>query len=191
MSGPEPALTIYADASFDGNSRTGSWGAVIRKGHNEILMSGQFKLDCRDSTTAELQAIGNAIHRACGMAKAGAWVEVYSDCEAAVNALRGLTKFRQSRTHLRDALAMVQAMTDRTGWNVKFHWVKGHQPEGVTCPHVRGNRLADGLARDAHSILTNRREKARARQRRARRNRAARKAALACAREETPEMERA
>lgn len=194
--GPQPALTIYTDASFDGKTRTGSWGAVIRTGDNETQLQGSFREPCGDNTAAELQAIGNAIHEAAKLAlvPAGCEVHLFSDCRACVDVLRHRAKFRKSLTGLRSALSRVQLIMDATGWQFTVKWIRGHQDSTSTCPHVQGNRMADQLARIAHPALQERRQLQAARRKRNKRNRRARKAAekaaLAGAREEAAELPR-
>lgn len=179
--GAQTPLLIYTDASFDGKSRTGSWGAVVRKGQHEIHLQGLFRLTCYDSTTAELQAIGNAIHKARDLAAPGELIVIYSDCQPAVHALSGRGRFRPSREQLVATLKAVQAICDQSGCRFKFHWIKGHQPQTITTPHATGNRMADKLARQAHEKLEARREIARSRRKRYKANR---KARLARARED-------
>lgn len=183
--GAPPPLLIYTDASFDGNSRTGSWGAVVRKQEHEVHLHGQFKLECADSTVAELRAIGNAIHKAADLAEPGAHITVYSDCLPAIHALNGKSKFRKSRDQLRATLRMVQIICEDSGRRITFRWIKGHQPKDTTCPHAQGNRLADKLARDAHNGLVARRAVQAAKRKRYKANRRVR---LARAREEALAM---
>lgn len=184
--GPQPALTIYTDASFARNG-IGSWGAVIKGTGKDVELSGQFRMECADSTLAELQAVGNAIRAVASkrLAEPGSWCVIYSDCQATVRVLQRKAKFRASRAHLRGTVDILRGFIVDSGLRFTFEWIAGHQSAESTCPHVQGNRRADALARKANAFLVERRAVIAARRKRQRLKRRERKraqlASLACA----------
>lgn len=186
--GAPPALLIYTDASVHGASQSGSWGAVIRGPQGEIHKSGAFKAQCKCSAQAELQGVANALHMVLtDRLPDRTQITVMCDNLAVVNVLSGRNKFKAKSAHLRELAQIVLEKVAGSSANVRFVWVKGHQSLASGCPHAAGNRTADLLARMANPVMATYKAK-RAAQRK--RYKAARKARLACAREEAAKLPR-
>lgn len=175
--GPEPALQIFTDASWNAQKESrGSWGAVIvwqagGESHHETHQ-GEFKKRCPCTTTAELWAVANGLHIAiaAGHVERDQHLHVLTDNLAVAEVLAGWSKFavkkREKFKRGLDAVRECMADLDRRGITVAFSWTPGHchrdgDPEGTPAFY---NRLADTAARRANTYsqaTAKRRRKAR------------------------------
>lgn len=175
--GPGPALIIYTDASFDVQTGTGSWGAVIRDTGNEEQLAGVFSGSCHSSEQAELQAIAKVLHvlRQNEQLPIGRRVKVFTDNRACFQVLAGHARFKRNREAMVQAQEVVQRIIGALQLQFTVHWIQGHQPIGQS-PHGDANRIADALARQANTALPDRRKIKAAAQRRRRARRSAERA---------------
>lgn len=141
MSG-KPSVTIYTDGACQGNPGPGGWGAILRYGVHERLLSGGEK----DTTNnrMELQAALEALRAL----KEPCEVTLYTDSEYLK---RGVTEWlanwkRRNWRRKGGALANVDLWMkldeEITRHEIQWRWVKGHAGHEL-------NERVDRLAKEA------------------------------------------
>ena len=136
-------VTIYTDGACRGNPGPGGWGAVLRYGRHEKILSGAETntTNNRMELTAAIQALA-AIHEHCR-------IELHTDSQYLQ---KGITEWITAwkKRHWKKAdnkpvknADLWEALDHETNRHeVTWHWVKGHSghPE---------NELADRIANQA------------------------------------------
>jgi len=141
MSG-KPSVTIYTDGACQGNPGPGGWGAILRYGIHERLLSGGEKdtTNNRMELRAALEAL-RALKEPCE-------VTLYTDSEYLK---RGVTEWlanwkRRNWRRKGGALANVDLwmkLDEEIGRHkIQWHWVKGHAGHEL-------NERVDRLAKEA------------------------------------------
>jgi len=141
MSG-KPSVTIYTDGACQGNPGPGGWGAILRYGVHERLLSGGEKdtTNNRMELRAALEAL-RALKEPCE-------VTLYTDSEYLK---RGVTEWlanwkRRNWRRKGGALANVDLwmkLDEEIGRHkIQWHWVKGHAGHEL-------NERVDRLAKEA------------------------------------------
>ena len=146
--GPLPEVAVYTDGGCDPNPGPGGWGAIIRLGEREWVLSGN-----DPSTTnnrMELQAAAAALALLEGLLGRSK-VQVYTDSQYL---RRGMTEWmagwerRGWRTRSnepvknQDLWRVLHRVTERR--EVSWHWLKGHTGHPL---NERADRLATGALR--------------------------------------------
>ncbi len=141
MSG-KPSVTIYTDGACQGNPGPGGWGAILRYGVHERLLSGGEKdtTNNRMELRAALEAL-RALKEPCE-------VTLYTDSEYLK---RGVTEWlanwkRRNWRRKGGALANVDLWMkldeEIARHEIQWHWVKGHAGHEL-------NERVDRLAKEA------------------------------------------
>lgn len=141
-------VKIYTDGACRGNPGPGGWGAILRYGQHEKILSGaeSHTTNNRMELMAAIQALAT-INESCT-------VELYTDSQYVQ---KGITEWlinwkkRDWKTAAKQPVKnadLWQALDrEATRHHVKWHWVKGHSG------HTE-NELADSIANQAIDELT-------------------------------------
>jgi ribonuclease HI len=140
-------VQIYTDGACRGNPGPGGWGAVLRYGSHEKIISGSeiHTTNNRMELMAAIQAL-KALSETCK-------IEIHTDSQYVKKGItewiigwkkRGWRKPDKSPVKNADLWEMLDAETNRH--QVNWHWVKGHSghPE---------NDLVDKVANEAIDAL--------------------------------------
>lgn len=119
-------VTIIADASHCPDTLAAGYGYWIASERGKFGGGGPMKGLVADSTTAEMQAVCNALYAAvrCQLVQPGDEVLIQTDCEAAIQAFQGSRDVR--RKHEREVLRYFHSLRERSSIRVSFRHVKGH-----------------------------------------------------------------
>lgn len=146
-----PAVRLYTDAGIRNGVAT--WGivALLPEGGEPIEAKGRFRQSTGCSTTAELRAIANALHRLArlGHLPPGSAVRVMTDSRHAVDRLTGRMTVRPQSPAAVAAEVVLRIARDR-GLSLKVGWVPGHKPDSHS-EHAPWNNRADRLCREARA----------------------------------------
>jgi ribonuclease HI len=133
-------VTIYTDGACRGNPGPGGWGALLRYGKHEKILSGaeQATTNNRMELTAAIQALA-AMRESCK-------IELYTDSQYVQKGItewlsgwkkRGWKKSDKQAVKNADLWQALDEETHRH--QVTWHWVKGHSG------HVE-NEFVDSIA---------------------------------------------
>ena len=121
-------VTIYTDGACSGNPGPGGWGAILRYGEAEKVLSGG-----EPETTNNRMELQGVIH-ALQALKEPCEVELWSDSRYVVDALekgwarswkaRGWRKADKKPALNQDLWEILLALTETHA--VRCHWVRGH-----------------------------------------------------------------
>lgn len=140
-------VQIYTDGACRGNPGPGGWGAILRYGSHEKIISGSEMHTTNNRM--ELMAAIQALKALSEMCK----IEIHTDSQYVKKGItewitgwkkRGWRKPDKSPVKNADLWEMLDAETNRH--QINWHWVKGHSghPE---------NELADKVANEAIDAL--------------------------------------
>ena len=150
-----PKILLYTDAGIKDGVATWATVAILPDG-SEVEASGRLRDPTICSTTAELRAIANALHKAVarGDLRRGYSVHVFTDSKAAVNRIDG-TSFRRPESSMAKANLVILRLASVHGFRIKATWIPGHKPDSFS-PHAPFNNRCDRLCKEArrHVALT-------------------------------------
>ena len=140
MEGNEETSTqVYTDGSKQ-EQGVGS-GAVIFKG-SEMIAKLQFKLDNRCSNNqAEQLAILKALEKLEVLSRQSInpiWATIFTDSRITLDSLQN----HKNHGFLVEEIRKKVASLERSGWQIRFSWVKANTG-------IHGNELADRVAKEA------------------------------------------
>lgn len=130
-------VTVYTDGACSGNPGPGGWGAILRYGAHERVLSGG------EAGTTNNRMELTAVIRALEMLKEPCAVELYSDSRYVIDGLskgwakgwraRGWKKADKSPALNPDLWGRLLALCETH--TVRCHWVKGHadNPDNARC----------------------------------------------------------
>lgn len=121
-------VLVIVDASHCTETGVGGWAFHIESNLRRIRMkSGTFKRHIPTNSAAEIAAIANAIvyMELAGLLDTYKVVEVKSDCQSALSRLADQPM--KACTIAGAAHAVIRDVIDRTGVEVKFTHIQGHQ----------------------------------------------------------------
>jgi len=152
--GPAPEVTVYTDGGCDPNPGPGGWGAIIRLGEREWVLSGN-----DPSTTnnrMELQAAAAALALLEGLL-GRCRVQVYTDSQYLRQGMsewidgwarRGWRTSNNEPVKNQDLWRVLCRVTETH--DVSWHWLKGHAGHPL---NERADRLATGALRSLRRSL--------------------------------------
>lgn len=144
-------VDLYTDAGL--KDRVGTWATVaIVPGLSEpIEASGRLRADVHCTSTAELRAIANAVHKLIrrGIIGKGDEVRVYADNKSAIDRIERRHVKRPEST-MAKATALIHKLGEVHGVTIRAQWVPGHKPDSHS-PHAKWNNRCDALCRLARS----------------------------------------
>lgn len=119
-------VTIIADASHCPDTLAAGYGYWIASERGKLGGGGPMKKLAADSTSAEMQAVCNALYVAIRyqLVQPGDDVLIQTDCEAAIQAFQGRRNIR--RPHEMEVLRYFHSLRERSSIVVSFRHVKGH-----------------------------------------------------------------
>lgn len=144
-------VDLYTDAGVRNGLAT--WATVIVKDGVVVREScGRMRADLKCSSTAEIRAIANALHRMlrAGEISPGDEVHIYSDNQHAVYRITGGWKHKPESAPAK-AAAVALSLAEAHGLTLKGHWIKGHRPDGSS-KHAKHNNRCDALCREARAL---------------------------------------
>ncbi len=130
-------VTVYTDGACSGNPGPGGWGAILRYGAHERVLSGG------EAGTTNNRMELTAVIRALEMLKEPCEVELYSDSRYVIDGLskgwakgwraRGWKKADKSPALNPDLWGRLLELCETH--TVRCHWVKGHadNPDNARC----------------------------------------------------------
>jgi len=150
-------VDLYTDAGIKDRVATWATVAIIPDAAGPIEASGRLRADTHCSSTAELRAIANALHKLLrnGDIRRGDEVRVLTDSRSAVERISGRVVKRPESTMAKAALVIAK-IVEVHGIAVSAVWIPGHKPDGHS-PHARWNNRCDALCRAARDGVKPRR----------------------------------
>ncbi len=146
-------VTIIADASFCPKTGVAGYGFWIAGERGKQGGEGAVKGLCDTNSTAEMQALVNALHIAvrAGLVSQGDAVLLQTDCEAAIQAFEGTRKrlselehaTKQAMKHLRHTFAL----------SLEYRHVKGHS-KSTEARYAANNHCDRGARRAMRKART-------------------------------------
>lgn len=145
-------IRLYTDAGVRRGLATWATVAVI-PGREPIEASGVMREALKCSTTAEIRAIANALHKLAkdGAIKRGDVVEIFSDSESAVHRINGKVKGRTSKTPA-TSTATILKIAAENGITISARHIPGHKPATFS-EHAPFNNRCDKLVRAARDAV--------------------------------------
>lgn len=136
-------ISIYTDGACRGNPGPGGWGAILRYGQQEKMLSGSVNntTNNRMELTAAIEAL-KALKERCQ-------VDIYTDSQYLqkgikdwINAWKARNWRRADRAPVKNADLWRELDSVASKHDINWHWVRGHSghPE---------NERADSLANQA------------------------------------------
>lgn len=123
-------ITIYTDASVCGKTGTAAWACWLKWGRYEsALFSGVLKQELTDSTTAEMQAIANALAIVKKrLAPTNAILVVTTDSQNAIMRIEGKTRKRTGKRRRPDLETLTEHILKAVpeGCELRMKKVKAH-----------------------------------------------------------------
>ena len=126
------AVEIFCDGACSGNPGKGGWAALIRRGKNEMVISGS----AADTTNNQMEL--TAVISALEMLNPSETVTVFSDSKYVVDGITNwlpgwkknnwitATKTRVKNKELWEKLDLLASK-----YHAKFNWVKGHSTDEI------------------------------------------------------------
>ena len=142
-----PSVTIYTDGACSGNPGPGGWGALLKYGkHEKVLSGGELE------TTNNRMELTGAI-KALRALKKPSQVQFYTDSEYL---RKGITEWIRAWKRKGWKTAAKKPVKNQDLWReldsvtqqheIEWHWLRGHSGQ-------RDNERVDQLARDAITKL--------------------------------------
>jgi ribonuclease HI len=137
-------VSVFADASFDPESRAGGFGYWSKSLRGRHTSGGPFKTLARNSGTAEMMAVLNAVHLTFvhQVAFPGDTILVQTDCQSAIQAFEGSRVLAPDEKIIVEGLKTLLSIKVAT---VRFKHVKGHT--NGEQPRLWVNNQCDHLAK--------------------------------------------
>jgi ribonuclease HI len=141
-------VSIFADASFDPQTRAGGFGCWMKSQRGGHSAGGPFKSRARNSGIAEMMACLNAVHVAFvkQIAFPGDEILIQTDCQAAILAFEGKRVLQEDERIIADGMATIAQIKQV---RIRFRHVKGHTKGDQ--PRLWVNNHCDALAKQGKS----------------------------------------
>lgn len=147
-SGASVRVDLYTDAGVKDGVATWATVAVV-EGRDPVEHSGRLRDETGCSSTAELRAIANALHRmlATKMIGRGDEVRLYTDSYHAVHRLKGFYRKRPGSSMAKATLVILK-IAEVHGIMLSPHHIPSHKPDSFS-RHAPFNNRCDKLCRKA------------------------------------------
>jgi ribonuclease HI len=143
--------TIFADAGFNGVTKSGSWGVWMKTDGMPSLSKGGPLLSVDTSVEAEMRALANALAlaRAARFAPDGACVMIQSDCQAALSWVLGALPKNSCHRPAPGGVGVVPTLRigkalERSAGLRAFVQIATEAGLKIVVRHVRGHKAGDG-----------------------------------------------
>ncbi|MBL7776920.1 MAG: ribonuclease HI [Chitinophagales bacterium] len=140
-------VELYTDGSSRGNPGPGGYGAILKYGKHEKELNGGFRKTTNNRM--ELLAVIKGLE---ALTREGLTVHVFSDSKYVVEAVEKRWVWGWQKKNFKDkknADLWRQYLAIQSKFNIKFHWIKGHNDHPY---NERCDQLATAAA-DSKNLL--------------------------------------
>lgn len=140
-------VELYTDGSSRGNPGPGGYGAILKYGKHEKELSGGYRKTTNNRM--ELLAVIKGLE---ALTREGLTVHIYSDSKYVVEAVEKRWVWGWQKKNFKDkknADLWRQYLAIQSKFNIKFHWIKGHNDHPY---NERCDQLATAAA-DSKNLL--------------------------------------
>lgn len=140
-------VELYTDGSSRGNPGPGGYGAILKYGKHEKELSGGFRKTTNNRM--ELLAVIKGLE---ALTREGLTVHIYSDSKYVVESVEKRWVWGWQKKNFKDkknADLWRQYLAIHSKFNIKFHWIKGHNDHPY---NERCDQLATAAA-DSKNLL--------------------------------------